>query len=193
MSEGQKLKEGKKNAQGETIQYGISQEELQTNLQASYADYYATINHPYEPSEETSQNEIYQQPQEYYQETEDFPQDENDSLPKRQRHDSNYNETNNNQNSETKQHYFTQNADNDTIYISNLPLDITVSDLQTRFGSIGLIKLDKRTREPKITIYRNHETNEPKGDACITYDDREAAKAAIEWFDRNLFFFFLES
>ena len=41
--------------------------------------------------------------------------------------------------------------------------------------------MDKKTKGPKITIYRENGT--PKGDAKIEYEDPEAAKASIEWFD----------
>lgn len=75
------------------------------------------------------------------------------------------------------------NEGNLSIYISGLPPETTIEDLKQFFGSIGVIKTDKRTKEAKITIYRDHETNEPKGDASVMYDDAEAAKAAIKWFN----------
>ncbi|KAG5066408.1 hypothetical protein JHK86_010139 [Glycine max] len=43
----------------------------------------------------------------------------------------------------------------------------------------------KRTGRPKIWLYRDKETNEPKGDATITYEDPHAAVAAVEWFNNN--------
>ncbi|KAI7903444.1 uncharacterized protein BX663DRAFT_506532 [Cokeromyces recurvatus] len=70
----------------------------------------------------------------------------------------------------------------DTIYVSNLPQDITEEKLAAYFGSIGIIKTDKKLRKPKIWIYMDKETNLPKGDATITYDDPPSADAAIEWF-----------
>merc|ERR1719382_1007090 len=51
------------------------------------------------------------------------------------------------------------------------------------FGSIGVIKNDKRTGKPKIWIYKNRDTGEQKGEATVTYDDPAAAKSAITWFD----------
>ncbi|ORE21159.1 hypothetical protein BCV71DRAFT_241842 [Rhizopus microsporus] len=55
----------------------------------------------------------------------------------------------------------------DTIYISNLPQDVTEEKLAEHFGSIGIIKTDKKLRKPKTTI---------------TYDDPPSADAAINWF-----------
>ncbi|XP_024020824.1 transcription initiation factor TFIID subunit 15 isoform X2 [Morus notabilis] len=42
---------------------------------------------------------------------------------------------------------------------------------------------DKRTGRPKIWLYRDKATNEPKGDATVTYEDPHAAFAAVEWFN----------
>ena len=46
---------------------------------------------------------------------------------------------------------------------------------------------DKRTGQPKIWIYRDKATNEPKGDATVTYEDQHAASAAVEWFNNKDF------
>ncbi|KAI8094986.1 uncharacterized protein B0P05DRAFT_524190, partial [Gilbertella persicaria] len=70
----------------------------------------------------------------------------------------------------------------DTVYITNLPQDVTEEKLAAHFGSIGIIKTDKKLRKPKIWIYLDKATNMPKGDATLTYDDPPSADAAIEWF-----------
>ncbi|KAI8874933.1 RNA-binding domain-containing protein, partial [Backusella circina FSU 941] len=70
----------------------------------------------------------------------------------------------------------------DTVYISNLPQDVTEEKLAAHFGSIGIIKMDKKTRKPKVWIYMDKTTNLPKGDATLTYDDPPSADAAIDWF-----------
>lgn len=41
--------------------------------------------------------------------------------------------------------------------------------------------------KPKIWIYKNKETGLPKGEATVTYDDANAAKSAINWFDGKEF------
>jgi RNA-binding protein FUS len=43
--------------------------------------------------------------------------------------------------------------------------------------------LDKKTGKPKIWIYRDKVTGKGKGEATLTYDDPEAAKSAINWFN----------
>lgn len=41
----------------------------------------------------------------------------------------------------------------DTIYISNLPQDVTEEKLAAHFGSIGIIKIDKKLRKPKSKLF----------------------------------------
>lgn len=74
-------------------------------------------------------------------------------------------------------------GEQDTVYVSNLAKDVTEEDLAERFGSIGILKLDKKTREKKIFIYKDKVTGEPKGDAVVTYEDPAAASAAVNWFN----------
>lgn len=44
--------------------------------------------------------------------------------------------------------------DTDTVYVSGLPPDTTETSLAEYFGSIGIIKLDKKTKKHKIWLYR---------------------------------------
>ena len=48
----------------------------------------------------------------------------------------------------------------DTIYIGGLPPDTTEASLAEYFGSIGIIKLDKKTKGKKIWLYRDKGTGE---------------------------------
>ena len=49
-------------------------------------------------------------------------------------------------------------------------------EIKERFGSIGIIKMDKKIRMPRIKIWPD------KGCASVTYEDPSAATAAISWF-----------
>nr|CAD7409236.1 unnamed protein product [Timema poppensis] len=42
---------------------------------------------------------------------------------------------------------------------------------------------DRRTMKPKIWMYKDKLSGKPKGEATVTYDDSNAAKSAIDWFD----------
>lgn len=75
----------------------------------------------------------------------------------------------------------------DSVYISGLPSNVTEKDIEDKFGSIGILKTDKKTREKKITLYRDKNTDVPKGDAIVTYEDPGSATAAISWFNGNNF------
>lgn len=76
---------------------------------------------------------------------------------------------------------------NGSIYVCNLPYGTDDNMLAEYFGTIGVIKKDKRTGKPKIWLYHDKETNEPKGDATVTYEDPHAAVAAVEWFNNKDF------
>lgn len=76
---------------------------------------------------------------------------------------------------------------NGCVYVCNLPLGTNENMLSDYFGTIGLLKKDKRTGRPKIWLYRDKVTNEPKGDATVTYEDPHAALAAVEWFNNKEF------
>lgn len=70
-----------------------------------------------------------------------------------------------------------------SIYVFNLPPGTDETMLAEHFGTIGLLKKDKQTGQPKIWFYRDKETDELKGDATVTYEDPHAALAAVEWFN----------
>jgi len=74
----------------------------------------------------------------------------------------------------------------DTIFVSGLSEDTTENQLQEHFGSIGLIKMDKKTRRPKIWVYKDKETGKSKGECTITYDDPPTASSAIGSMVKNL-------
>ncbi|CAI5467432.1 unnamed protein product [Closterium sp. Yama58-4] len=74
-----------------------------------------------------------------------------------------------------------------TIYVANLPPGADEELLAEHFGTIGLIKRDKRTGRAKVWLYRDKESMALKGDATVTYDDPFAAAAAVEWFNNKEF------
>lgn len=76
---------------------------------------------------------------------------------------------------------------NGCVYVCNLPFGTDENMLADYFGTIGLLKKDKRTGRPKIWLYHDKVTNEPKGDATVTYEDPHAALAAVEWFNNKEF------
>ncbi|KNC95863.1 uncharacterized protein SPPG_09570, partial [Spizellomyces punctatus DAOM BR117] len=75
----------------------------------------------------------------------------------------------------------------DTIYITGLSKSVTEQKLIDHFGSIGIIKTDKKTQKPKVWLYKDKATGLPKGDATVTYDDPCSCDGAINWFDGKQF------
>jgi RNA-binding protein FUS len=70
----------------------------------------------------------------------------------------------------------------DTVYVTGLPPNITEDDVAEYFGSIGVIKIDKKTRGKKIWLYRDKATGQLKGDGTVSYDDPFSAGSAVQWF-----------
>jgi RNA recognition motif-containing protein len=48
----------------------------------------------------------------------------------------------------------------DQVYVSGLPKDVTEEDLETHFGSIGMLKIDKKRdgNKKKIWLYKDKAT-----------------------------------
>jgi hypothetical protein len=65
--------------------------------------------------------------------------------------------------------------DTDQIYVSGLPSGAGERDLEEYFGSIGVIKTDKKTKGKKIYMYRDKATGALKGDAVRCKGTRRRA------------------
>jgi hypothetical protein len=60
----------------------------------------------------------------------------------------------------------------DTVYIEGLPPNTSEAEVEQYFGSIGIIKTDKKTRGKKIWLYRDKGTGQLKGCARVCGCDR---------------------
>lgn len=72
-------------------------------------------------------------------------------------------------------------AHNTAIYVSGLPLDITMDELTELFTKCGLIARDERGKD-KIKLYKDG-NGEPKGDALCTYIKVESVDLALKILD----------
>lgn len=69
------------------------------------------------------------------------------------------------------------------MYVSGLPPGTDEEQLAEFFGSIGVLKMDKKLGKKKIYVYRDKATGAPKGDATVSYEDPFSAGSAIQWFN----------
>ncbi|XP_012530763.1 HIV Tat-specific factor 1 homolog [Monomorium pharaonis] len=72
-------------------------------------------------------------------------------------------------------------AHNTAIYVSGLPLDITMEELTQLFTKCGLIARDEKGKD-KIKLYKDG-NGEPKGDALCTYIKVESVDLALKILD----------
>lgn len=79
-------------------------------------------------------------------------------------------------------------SDNNRIYITGLPPDITEDQLAEQFGGLGKVAKKKQKRGYpdqwpwKISIYKD-DAGKCKGDATLTYEDPNAAQTAPNFFN----------
>eukprot|EP00199_Chlamydomonas_sp_CCMP681_P005079 CAMPEP_0119106298 /NCGR_PEP_ID=MMETSP1180-20130426/4031_1 /TAXON_ID=3052 ORGANISM="Chlamydomonas cf sp, Strain CCMP681" /NCGR_SAMPLE_ID=MMETSP1180 /ASSEMBLY_ACC=CAM_ASM_000741 /LENGTH=116 /DNA_ID=CAMNT_0007091605 /DNA_START=71 /DNA_END=417 /DNA_ORIENTATION=+ len=71
----------------------------------------------------------------------------------------------------------------DMVYVSGLPAGVTEKEIEEYFGSIGVIKQDKKLKKAKIWLYRDKESGALKGDGTVSYEDPFSASSAVQWFN----------
>ena len=82
-----------------------------------------------------------------------------------------------------------QPEDNNRIYITGLPPDVTEDELATYFGQLGTVMRKKQKRgfpdqwPWKISIYKDDSGRKCKGDGTLSYEDPNAAQSAKNFFD----------
>ncbi|XP_076163857.1 RRM1_TatSF1_like and RRM2_TatSF1_like domain-containing protein barc isoform X2 [Ptiloglossa arizonensis] len=74
-------------------------------------------------------------------------------------------------------------AHNTAIYVSGLPLDITMKELTELFNKCGLIARDEKGKD-KIKLYRDS-NGQPKGDALCIYIKVESVDLALKILDNS--------
>ncbi|KAK2196757.1 bifunctional RNA recognition motif domain/Nucleotide-binding alpha-beta plait domain superfamily/TatSF1-like [Babesia duncani] len=77
-------------------------------------------------------------------------------------------------------------AKNTSVYVSNLPLDTSLDEVASVFKKAGVFKIDPVTTLPKIKLYTDEQGN-LKGDARVTFVNKESVDFAIRYLDQYHF------
>ncbi|XP_062873571.1 EWS RNA-binding protein 1b isoform X6 [Trichomycterus rosablanca] len=71
-------------------------------------------------------------------------------------------------------------SENCAIYITGLTEKVTLEDLAEFFKDVGAIRVNRRLGQPAINIYTDRDSGKPKGDATLSYEEPQFARAAVE-------------
>lgn len=71
---------------------------------------------------------------------------------------------------------------NTAVYLTSLPLDATVEEINATFSRFGVIAEEVDTGNPRIKLY-NDDAGNPKGDALVIYFKPESVGLAIQMLD----------
>ena len=77
---------------------------------------------------------------------------------------------------------------NTSIYITNLPLDATIQEINSIFSKCGVISEEIDRGKPRIKIYTDENGNQ-KGDALVVYFRAESVDLAVQMLDDTDFRF----
>ncbi|KIW01297.1 hypothetical protein, variant [Verruconis gallopava] len=75
---------------------------------------------------------------------------------------------------------------NSAVYVTSLPLDVTVDEVYEVFSKYGIIAEEIDSNKPRIKLYTDEE-GKPKGDALIVYFRPESVQLAIQMLDETDF------
>jgi HIV Tat-specific factor 1 len=72
---------------------------------------------------------------------------------------------------------------NPNVYVTGLPLDVTIEEVKAYFEKCGIVREDFETFQPKIKLYRSDDGS-LKGDALISYWKEESVHLASQILDQ---------
>ena len=77
---------------------------------------------------------------------------------------------------------------NTAVYVTGLPLDVTVDEVAAVFSKCGVIAEEIDGRKPRIKLYTDNDGNF-KGDALVVYFRAESVLLALQMLDNSDFRF----
>lgn len=76
---------------------------------------------------------------------------------------------------------FLRTQENPNVYVSGLPPDVTLEELEPIFKRAGVIKVDLDSGEAKIRIYTEADGMRCKGDALVSYANAASVELAVQF------------
>lgn len=76
---------------------------------------------------------------------------------------------------------FVKAQDNPNVYVSGLPPDVTLAEMEVVFKRAGVLKIDPETGGSKIRIYMTDDGKSCKGDALVTYANAASVELAVKY------------
>merc|ERR1719429_434786 len=73
------------------------------------------------------------------------------------------------------------------IFVEGLPKNAKVPELVQYFSTVGEIKVDRMSKQPRVHLYKDKQTGEPLGEATITYRESGTQKTALQTYNNQMY------
>merc|ERR1719429_984568 len=73
------------------------------------------------------------------------------------------------------------------IFIEGLPKSAKVPELVQYFSTVGEIKVDRMSKQPRVHLYKDKASGEALGEATITYKDTMVQRTALETYNNQMY------
>ena len=64
---------------------------------------------------------------------------------------------------------------------------LKVPELVQYFSTVGEVKVDRNSKQPRVHLYKDKATGEPLGEATITYKDTQTQRTALETYNNQMY------
>ena len=73
------------------------------------------------------------------------------------------------------------------IFVEGLPKGAKVPELVQYFSTVGEVKVDRNSKQPRVHLYKDKATGAPLGEATITYKDTQTQSTALETYNNQMY------